>query len=211
METNEDTPQGAPDARARMAQARRKTEFILSRAWGLLRDPKTEWEQIRLEETSAAALMLGYVAPLAAVPALMGLVGALTFGGGLIGAPAQLVVGAVVSFLVFVALIYFIGLLTNAIADNFEAKRDEIAALKLAAYAATPTFLLGLFAVAPALWWAPLIGLALSAYLLHRGLAPLMRCPPERALAYAATIIVAGLVALVAMGLLTSCLTSARL
>ena len=49
-------------------EALRKSEFILSRAWGLLREPKKEWEQIRAEETTVPNILLGYVAPLAAIP-----------------------------------------------------------------------------------------------------------------------------------------------
>ncbi len=55
-------------ARARAEQAYRKSEFILSRAFGLFREPKKEWEQIRAEETTVPNILLGYVAPLAAIP-----------------------------------------------------------------------------------------------------------------------------------------------
>ena len=49
---NENTPPKGPrvnveDARARAQQALRTSEFILSRAYGLLREPKKEWEQIK--------------------------------------------------------------------------------------------------------------------------------------------------------------------
>ncbi|MGE3250764.1 MAG: Yip1 family protein [Hyphomonadaceae bacterium] len=200
-------PAAAPSMRERAQQARQKTEFILSRAYGLLKDPKAEWEQIKAEETNAVSLMLGYVAPLAAVPALAGMIGQLVFGLGLYGTPSQIIVGAVVTFLVFTALIYFLGLMTNAIAENFEAEKNELAALKVAAYSPTPAFLLGALSLWPPLWWAPLIGLAIAAFLLYRGLPPLMKCPPERALSYSATIIAAGLIALIVLGLLTSCVT----
>lgn len=205
----EETPPPAahPTARERAEQARQKAEFILSRAYGLLKNPKEEWEQIRREETNAVSLMLGYVAPLAAIPAVMGLLGQLAFGAGMYGTPTQLIVGAAVTFLVFMALIYFLGLLTNAIVENFDGDKDELAALKVAAYAPTPAFLLGILSIWPLLWWAPLIGVVLSAFLLYRGLPPLMKCPPDKALSFAATIIVAGLIALVVLGVLTSCVT----
>ena len=70
-EDTEHTERRSADARARAAQAtrqaRQKAEFILSRAYGLVRHPKQEWEQIRDEETTQAAIMAGYVAPLAAI------------------------------------------------------------------------------------------------------------------------------------------------
>jgi hypothetical protein len=63
------------DARARAREALRKSESILSRAYGLLRDPKAEWEQIRAEETSVPNILIGYVAPLAAIPPICDLIG----------------------------------------------------------------------------------------------------------------------------------------
>lgn len=194
-------------ARARAAEARRKAEFILSRAYGLIRDPRAEWRQIRDEETDVASLMLGYVAPLAATPPVCGLIGQLAFGRGLTGSPAELLVGAAISFLVFMALVFFLGYLINAVAENFEAERSELAAMKTAAYAPTPAFLLGVFSLWPPLWWVTLIGMAAAAYLLYRGLPILMKAPEDRALSYAATVAVTGLIALVVMGVLTTCVT----
>ncbi|MBL8550374.1 MAG: DUF1282 family protein [Hyphomonadaceae bacterium] len=188
-------------------EARQKAEFILSRAYGLLREPKSEWRQIRDEETNIPSLMLGYVAPLAAVPPLAGLVGGLAFDRGLTGTPAQLFVGAVITFLVFMALIFFLGYLIGAIAENFEGERNELAAMKVAAFAPTPAFLLGMFSVWPPFWWVGLIGVAVSAFLLFRGLPILMKAPEDRALSYAATVAVTGLIALVVLGVLTSCVT----
>ncbi|MGE0597170.1 MAG: Yip1 family protein, partial [Hyphomonadaceae bacterium] len=70
----------AEEARQRAQEARQKAEFILSRAYGLLREPKKEWAQIRGEETNIPSIMLGYVAPLAAIPPICGLIGAYIFG-----------------------------------------------------------------------------------------------------------------------------------
>jgi hypothetical protein len=201
---------GAAGMRDRIAgmreQAREKTEFILSRAYGLVRDPKSEWEQIRGEETNAAKLMLGYVAPLAAIPPLAGLIGQFVFEGGA-AAPTQIVVGAVASFIVFVAVVYFLGILINVLAEGFDGDRNELAALKLAAYAPTPAFLAGLASIWPGAWWVGLFGVALSAFLLYRGLPLLMKCPADRTLSFAAAVVVAGVVALAILGALTSALT----
>jgi hypothetical protein len=202
-----DGRRGGAGVRARTEQARRKAEFILSRAYGLLREPKSEWRQIRDEETSVAGLMLGYVAPLAAAAPICGLIGQLAFGRGLSGSPAQILVGAVISFLVFMALVFFLGYLINAIAENFEAERSDLAAMKAAAYTPTPAFLAGMFSIWPPLWWVVLFGAAASAFLLYRGLPILMKAPEDRALSYAATVAVTGLIALVVMGVLTSCVT----
>ncbi|MGE0830112.1 MAG: Yip1 family protein [Hyphomonadaceae bacterium] len=209
QEAAHDGAQASARTRAAQAgqQARAKAEFILSRAYGLFRDPTAEWEQIRKEETNAASLMLGYVAPLAAIPPLAGAFGQFAFARGITGGPSDIIVGAATSFLVFLAIVYFLGFLTNAIAENFEGDKDELAALKAIAYSSTPAFLSGAFALWPSIWWVGLIGTAYSAFLLYRGLPPLMKTPADRTVAYAATIIAAGLVAAVVLGALTSALT----
>ena len=76
---NENTPPRAPrfnlnveDARVRAQEAVRKSEIIFTRAYGLLREPKKEWEQIKAEETTVPNLLIGYVAPLAAIPPVAG-------------------------------------------------------------------------------------------------------------------------------------------
>ena len=53
---NEERPgEDAPPRRFTTADARQKAEFILSRAYGLLRNPTAEWEQIRAELEKGAA------------------------------------------------------------------------------------------------------------------------------------------------------------
>lgn len=212
----QEAPRGfsAADARARAEQARAKAEIIFSRAYGLLRDPKQEWEQIRAEATSVPAIVIGYVAPLAAIPPLCGLIGAYAFGLHYAGVDVRpplddALVGAAVSFLASVAMVFLLGLLINALAENFDADRNDLASQKVAAYAMTPAFLSGLFSLWPPLWWLSLIAIAASVFLLYRGLPALMKAPQDRALGYTATVAIAGLVAFVVLFSLSSCVTGA--
>ncbi len=97
----DDDHKGAPrfnmdDARARAQQALRKSEFILSRAFGLLREPKKEWEQIRAEETTVPSILIGYVAPLAAIPPVCDLIGSAIFNSALSGDVGVSLIRAVV-------------------------------------------------------------------------------------------------------------------
>ena len=95
---NENEPRGrtrfsVEDARERAQQAFRKSEFILSRAWGLLREPKKEWEQIKAEQTTIPNILIGYVAPLAFFPPLAQQVIAWTPFRGMLAAPVELLAG----------------------------------------------------------------------------------------------------------------------
>ena len=202
----------AAAAREQAQQARAKAEFILSRAYGLFREPKKEWAQIRDEDTNILSILAGYVAPLAAIPPICGVIGAYVFGfsyGGVDVRPpvGQALTGAIISFLASVALVYFLGILINAIAENFEAEKNELAAQKVAAYSMTPAFLSGVFSLWPPLWWLSLFFIAASVFLFYRGLPILMKAPETEAMSYTASVAVAGIVAFIVLFSLTSCVT----
>lgn len=183
------------EARARAQQALRKSEFILSRAYGLLREPKKEWEQIRAEETTVPNILIGYVAPLAAIPPVCSLIGSYVFEPAFAGDFGVALIRAVVTWVVSIALVFFLGVLTNAVAENFDGDKNDLSAQKIAAYSLTPSFLSGVFSLWPPLWWLSLFALAAMVFLMYRGLPILMKAPPEQALPYAGTVTVATMVA----------------
>lgn len=207
---NENKPQSrfsVEEARARAEQAYRKSEFILSRAWGLLREPKKEWEQIKAEETTIPNILIGYVAPLAAIPPVCDLIGQTAFNHALQVDFGQAVIRTVVTWLVSIGLVFFLGVLINVVADNFEADKDDLAAQKIAAYSLTPAFLSGVFSLWPPLWWLSLFALAAMVYLMFRGLPILMRAPEETALGYAATVTIAAMVGGIVLFSLAACVS----
>jgi hypothetical protein len=211
---NPDQPESAPRrfsvdaARQHAGQAWRKSEFILSRAYGLFRDPNAEWEQIRAEETTIPNILIGYVAPLALIPPVCDLIGSIVFNHMLQIEPAQAVLRAAITWIVSVAFVFLLGILINALAETFEADRNELSAQKIAAYSLTPSFLSGVFSLWPPLWWLSLFALAAMVFLMYRGLPILMKAPIERALGYAATVTIAAAVGGVVLFSLASCATN---
>lgn len=197
----------AEEARARAQEALRKSEIIFTRAYGLLREPKKEWEQIRAEQTTVPNLLLGYVAPLAAIPPVCGLLGALIFDRIAVGPIGNAIISVFVTWVVSVALVFLLGLLINTLADQFDADRNDIAAQKIAAYSITPAFLSGLFSLWPPLWWISLFALAAMVYIMYRGLPILMKAPEDRALSYSASVTIAAAVAGIVLFALASCAT----
>lgn len=207
---NENTPPkgqrfNVEDARARAQQALRTSEFILSRAYGLLREPKKEWEQIKAEDTTIPRILIGYVAPLAAIPPVCDIIGSALFNRLLTIEPGEALVRAAVTWIVSIGLVYFLGVLVNVLADTFDGDRNELNAQKIAAYSLTPSFLSGVFSLWPPLWWISLFALAAMVYIMHRGLPILMKAPEDRALSYAASVTVAALVAAIVLFSLASC------
>ena len=70
-----------------------------------------------------------------------------------------------------------------------------MAALKVVAYGSTAGFVGGIFSLLPPLAWLGLLLALYSIYLFYTGLPVLMRCPPEKAGAYTAVVIVCAIVA----------------
>ena len=195
------------DARERAQRAIRKSEFILSRAYGLLREPRKEWEQIKAEETTIPHILIGYIAPLAAIPPLCDLIGQSLFNFALQVDFGQAVIRAVVTWIVSIALVFFLGVLVNVLADTFEADKDELAAQKIAAYSLTPAFLSGVFSLWPPLWWLSLFALAAAVHLVYRGLPILMRAPKETTPGYVAAATIGALVSLIVLFSLAACVS----
>lgn len=195
------------EAKARAQAAIRKSEFILSRAFGLLREPQKEWEQIRAEETTTQNILVGYVAPLAAIPPICDLIGQSLFNQALQSDFGQALIRAAVTWIVSVGLVFFLGVLINVVADNFEADKDELGAQKIAAYSLTPAFISGVFSLWPPLWWLSLFALAAMVHLMYRGLPILMRAPRETALGYAATVTIALMVGGIVLFSLAACVS----
>jgi hypothetical protein len=193
------------DARQRAQEAFKRSEFILSRAYGLFRDTNLEWEQIRAEETTVPNILIGYVAPLAAILPVCDLIGKALFSGPVGIDFSQALIQAVISWILTVALTFFVGVLINAIADNFEADKNDLYAQKIAAYSMTPFYLSGVLYLWPPLWWFGFFALAATVFLLYRGLPILMKTPQERALSYASSVTVAAAVALIVVLALSSC------
>ena len=166
---------------------------LLTRAKNILVRPKTEWPAIASESTGTAALFVGYVAPMAAIPPVAAIVGNLLFNGDVTFAQG-LVIGAL-SFLITLVEVYVLGLIASKIAPSFAGKDDLPQGLKLVAYAYTAAGVAGVLNVIPPLAvfsWIP--GLY-SLYLLYTGGPTMMSVPRERSVAYAAVVI------LVAIGL----------
>lgn len=208
---NENEPRGSrfsvENARARAREAMAKSEFILSRAYGLFRDPKKEWEQIKAEETTVPNILLGYVAPLAAIPPVCDLIGSALFNRLLQTEPGDAVVRAFVYWVVSVGLVFLLGFVINALADNFDGDSNDLSAHKIAAYSLTPSFLSGFFSLWPPLWWLSMFALAAMVFLMYRGLPILMKAPEDRALGYAGTVTAAAVVGFIVLFALASAVT----
>ena len=177
---------------------------MIGRIKRILLEPKAEWARIDVEPDTVGGIFTRWVVPLAAVPALAGMIGALAFGYGAFGfvyrpSIAEAAGGAVVRYVMTLACTFVLALIIDALAPTFGGTKSKVQAMKVAAYAATASWLAGIFAIVPSLAFLGLLGLY-SLYLLYLGLPRLMKVAEDKALPYTlVTIGAAILLAIVVM------------
>lgn len=170
---------------------------MIRRIIAILRTPKGEWVRIGAEHIGVRRIMLGWVAPLAAIGPLAKLIETQIvrdMGDGMHMPPpfTTALTEAVVSYTLTLLATYVLALVVNGLAITFKGKREFERALKLAAYGATPAYLATVFEIWPPLGILEAAGLY-SLYLILVGLPILMHVPRKRALAYTAVTMLTGL------------------
>jgi len=180
----------------------------LLHTFGILTHPDREWESIREEKESTTKLYLSHVILLAMVPAAAAFYGTTVVGwqvgdGNVVrlseSSAAQL---CVLFYGDILCGIYLIGKFIDFFAMTFGVAESEHRGTVLAAYTATPLFLVGIIAVYPVLWVnmiAGILAVCWSVYLLYEGLPILMKIPEERGFIFASSVLTVGLVMLVGL------------
>ena len=101
----------------------------------------------------------------------------------------------VLSYALSLVQVYVIALIVDALAPTFKGEKNQIQALKLAAYAFTAAWLAGVAQIVP--WIGGLLALAggiYSIYLFYLGLPTLMKCPQDQAVPYTVVCIIVAIV-----------------
>ena len=173
---------------------------LIQRVQDILLRPRQTWPAIAAEPADTASLYSGYVAILAAVPALATFIGLTLLGLPVMAGLLQLVIGYVLSLV----MVYVLALIVDALAPTFGGTKSPIDALKLVAYGSTAGFVGGIFNLVPFLDILGLLAALYSIYLIYTGVPVMMKCPPDKAVAYTAVVIVCGIVAMIILGAITS-------
>jgi lysylphosphatidylglycerol synthetase-like protein (DUF2156 family) len=167
---------------------------IAARAHAIIIDPPAEWAKIDGEPGDVVQLLTSYVAPLAAIPALSGfigacLVGAVVPGVGTVRASIlQGFFGAAFGYVAACATVLVLGLVIDLLAPVFGSRRSFERAFKLAVYSYTPFWLAGIFLLAPGLRFLIVLSFY-GIYLLWKGFPRLMETPRARVPAFTAVIV----------------------
>ncbi len=180
--------------------------MMLSHLFGLFSNPQQEWQKIRDENCTVGKCYCSYVFLLAAIPPVSGYFGTTLFGWE-IGAreavklsPDSALVIAIAYYLVMLIGVFSMGFVIHWMGKTYGAEQPLPRCISLAAYVATPMFLVGIFELLPILWLNFVVGLpalAYSVYLLYSGVPIMMGIPEERGFLFSSAVLAVGLVALV--------------
>jgi uncharacterized protein YqgC (DUF456 family) len=106
---------------------------------------------------------------------------------------------AVVQYVLTLVSVYILALIIDALAPTFSGEKNLTQAFKLATYSYTPGWLVGVFALIPALGILRILGLY-GLYLLYVGLPVLMKSPKEKSTVYTVAVIIAAIIIFVVIG-----------
>ena len=180
----------------------------LAHTFGLLTNPDQQWEAIRKDSESVTRLYTGHVLLLALIPAMAGFIGTSQIGWQIgDGQVTRLSVNSALSLSVLfyaamLAGIFILGKFIDFFAATYEVADRTPRGVTMAAYTATPIFLIGVIAVYPNIWVnmvAGLVAIAYAVYLLYEGLPILMKIPEDRGFMFASAVLTVGLVMFVAL------------
>ncbi len=132
------------------------TSNIFTRAINIMFSPKKEWRAIELETPNTTSIILGYVLPLALIPAIFTIL-----GYGLIGVKVpywgsfkswQLgLSGGIASFISTIASVYLTAFIVDLLAPSFKVQKNFGKAMQLVAYSFTPMWVAGIFNIFPSI------------------------------------------------------------
>jgi hypothetical protein len=163
---------------------------LIDRVKTVLLKPSEAWAVVEREPADAPYLFGNYVAYVAAIPAVCGFIRGVIIGYGPfhVGLFSGLL-HAVVGYLLTFVGVYVMAFVIDFLAGTFGARKNFDNAMRISAYAPTAGWLAGVFTLVPFLGVLTILGLY-SLYLLHTGIAALMRPPADKALIYTVAAVV---------------------
>lgn len=183
---------------------------IIERIRAIMTTPKTEWPITAAEPATVGGLYAGYIAIIAALPAIGRFIKSTLIGYSFLGVTVRASIGSgitamVLQYVLSLVLVYVMAMIINALAPTFGAQKDMVQSLKTVAYAWTASWVAGIAVIVP--WVGMLVviaGAIYSIYLLYLGLPHTMKCPPDKAGGYTAVSIVIAIVLSWIIGLIVA-------
>ncbi len=181
--------------------------MLIQNTFGLLTNATAQWEKIRLQLQSGKGAT-AHILLLGLVPVVSGYYGTTRIGWQIgVGEPIKITDEsaleiATVYYIALLIGVFSIGWVIHLLGKAYDVEKPLALCIALAAYVATPLFLIGIMQIYPVLWLNLLLGLpalAYTVYLLYCGLPILMEISTERGFLYSSAVLAVGLIALVAL------------
>lgn len=170
---------------------------IVDRVKNILLSPKTEWVVIDGESGDTKEVFT-YVAVLAAIPAIFGIISGLLFFPRALG---FFIASAVLGYLLAFAIVYLVAYIIDALAPTFGSEKHMPSALKLTAYSYTPAWVSGIFSIIPGVGGLlTLLASLYGLYLLYLGIPVLMRTPQDKTVGYTVVIVICAILVSIVIG-----------
>jgi hypothetical protein len=192
--------------------------MLLNRVRDILLSPRTAWAKIKEDGQGFGQVLTGYAIPLAALPAIFGLLGYTLIGHryafgpvvGVVRIPfVYALIWAIVYFVLILVGLYVEGIVINALAPSFASKQNAVNAFKLAVYAYTPAFIAGILNIVPALGFLVFLISLYGIYLLYLGFPVMMETPKEKVAVYLIVTIVAMIIISLIIGAIANAILAA--
>jgi len=163
---------------------------LQTRVINILSKPAQEWPIIASESTDVAALYKEYIIPLAAIPAICGFLG-MTLIGVSVPLVGQIrtpmisgLAGLIVAYVLSLLGIFLAAFIVDKLAPSFQSSGGIVQALKMVAFASTPSWVAGVLQLVPLLGALALLAALYGVYLFYLGLPSVMKTPPDKVIPY---------------------------
>lgn len=182
-------------------------ETMISRAKGILLEPRATWKEIDAEFTKPGETWGKYIVPLAAIGPIATTVGMILFGRRVpftsLTNPVPIktaVTTGIAMYVMALISVFVLSRIVSLLAPGFGGQRNDVQGLKAAAYASTAAWVGGVFQILPALSLVSLLFSLYSLVLLYVGLPIVMKVPKDRAMGYTAVVIIVWIVVFLIAG-----------
>ncbi len=161
----------------------------LERIKKILTSPKTEWNIIASEETTARDVLKSYLIFVALIPAIGSFIGYGVIGyKNMLGVDTSLISNgvrhALISFVGIIAGTYITAQVLNRLAGKFNSAANFDKAFQLVAYSYSPMCIAGVLYIFPSLGSIAGIISMYGLYIFYLGITPMMKTPEEKVTAY---------------------------
>ncbi|MGE5815959.1 MAG: Yip1 family protein [Acidobacteriota bacterium] len=163
---------------------------LQERVTRILKQPHTEWPVIEAEPADIATLYRSYIVPLAAIPAICGLIGMVVIGYSLplVGRYrfgfAEALRIEVIQYIGQLVGCFVSAFIIARLGPTFNSRDDQVQALKLVAYSTTPVWIAGVLNLVPMLAVLIIFAAIYGVYLCYLGVPVLMKTPAEKVIPY---------------------------